>query len=262
MCGMTRSYVWHDSCVRVAWPIHMCGIAHSYVRECDVTRLYECHESFIWRMYESRIHISHSFIWSFAARENNSAMECVAVCCSALNSVGKRRGERNRHRHRDINTHTHIYACTHTYIYACTHTNTHTHIHIHTNMHIHVCKHTHPALTLTHAHEPTHTHTHTHTHTRTQKHTQAHNHTTTQPHNHTTTTQPHNHTTTQSTHRHTYNDALSWTYKPTHIQTYKFVYKSSKRAECLPNKSPGLASYAKKKYALYFERRHIWGSSD
>ena len=35
MCDMTHSCVWHDSCIHVAWPIHMCDMTHSYM--CNMT---------------------------------------------------------------------------------------------------------------------------------------------------------------------------------------------------------------------------------
>jgi len=31
LCGMTHSYVWHDSFICVTWLIHMCDMTHSYV---------------------------------------------------------------------------------------------------------------------------------------------------------------------------------------------------------------------------------------
>jgi len=31
MCGMTHSYVWHDSLVCVKWLVRMCNMLHSYV---------------------------------------------------------------------------------------------------------------------------------------------------------------------------------------------------------------------------------------
>jgi len=59
VCGMTYSYVWHDSFMCVTWLIHTCDMTHSYVRHdsficvtwlihmCDMTRSYVWHDSFI-----------------------------------------------------------------------------------------------------------------------------------------------------------------------------------------------------------------------
>ena len=58
-CGMTHSYVWHDSFICVTWCIHMCDMMHSHVchdsfvcatwliRMCDMTHSYVGHDSFI-----------------------------------------------------------------------------------------------------------------------------------------------------------------------------------------------------------------------
>ena len=37
MCAMTNSYVWHDSFTCVPWLIHMCAMTHSYVWWCSHT---------------------------------------------------------------------------------------------------------------------------------------------------------------------------------------------------------------------------------
>jgi len=61
-CGMTHSYVWHDSFIcmtwlfiGVTWPIHMRILLLSFsssaiwlVRTCAMTHLYAWHDSFIW----------------------------------------------------------------------------------------------------------------------------------------------------------------------------------------------------------------------
>jgi len=60
MCGMTHSYVWHDSSICVTWLIHMCDMTHSYAWPwinlpllllwsaiCDMTHPYVWHVTLI-----------------------------------------------------------------------------------------------------------------------------------------------------------------------------------------------------------------------
>ena len=59
MCDMTHSYVWHDSLTCATWPIHTCDMTNSCVRHdsfhlrhdpfyvCDMTHPYVRHDSFI-----------------------------------------------------------------------------------------------------------------------------------------------------------------------------------------------------------------------
>ena len=101
MCGMTHSYVWHDSFMCVTWLIHVCGMTHSWVwhdsiifmttLECDGTGAYVWHDSmneschthkwvmpYIWMSHVSHMNGScHTHEWvmshtimSYAIRMN------------------------------------------------------------------------------------------------------------------------------------------------------------------------------------------------
>jgi len=76
MCGMTHSYVWHDSFICVTWLIYTCGMTHSYVwhdsficvawliHMCGMTHLYVCHDSSIcvpWLIHMCGM--THSYVW-------------------------------------------------------------------------------------------------------------------------------------------------------------------------------------------------------
>ena len=84
MCGMTHSYVWHDSFIYVTWLIHMCDMTHSYVwhdsftcgtwliHMWDMTHSYVGHDSFTcvtWLIW--LIHICVT--WLIAASGQTSA---------------------------------------------------------------------------------------------------------------------------------------------------------------------------------------------
>jgi len=90
VCGMTHSYVWHDSFVCVTWLIRMCGMTHScvtwrvyydwficdtylvtdaYIHMCDMTHSYVCHDSPMPRLEYQRVtwlmhtyDMTHSFV--------------------------------------------------------------------------------------------------------------------------------------------------------------------------------------------------------
>jgi len=53
-----QEYVWHDSCMCVTWPIHMCDMTHSYV----------WHDPFIcvtWLIHMSRDSFISVYIWLY-----------------------------------------------------------------------------------------------------------------------------------------------------------------------------------------------------
>jgi len=69
MCDMTHSYVWHDSFICVTWLIHICDITDSYVW---------------WLFPGNTIIVMCDFIPSLTLRCCSvlSVLQCVAVCCN------------------------------------------------------------------------------------------------------------------------------------------------------------------------------------
>jgi len=76
MCGVTHSYVWHDSFICVTWLINMCHMTHSHVwhnsficvtwliHMCDMIPSHVWHDPFTCMTWPIHMcDMAHSFVW-------------------------------------------------------------------------------------------------------------------------------------------------------------------------------------------------------
>ena len=96
VCDMTQSYVGHDSSICVTWLVHVWDMTHSYVWHdlficgtwlihiCDMTRSYVGHDSFIcvtWRLPMCDMTHSHDGWLTHMCDMSHMRMRCMAWRC-------------------------------------------------------------------------------------------------------------------------------------------------------------------------------------
>jgi len=91
---MTHSYVWHDSFIRVTWPIHMCHMTHSYVWHdsftCVAWIVYMCDMTHSYLRYDPSISVhvydmTHSYVVTWLMHVCDMTRSCT--CDTTLSHV-------------------------------------------------------------------------------------------------------------------------------------------------------------------------------